>query len=116
MWGETVNAVFDNAGAQVLRSLAGVYHVPGEDKEFDCTICVRGDDFLAERQDAELDYVHSVWSDNCGVMDAGSIGPECPGEVRYFKRSIGYTEKLTETGLPGFYWKADPKNTQELTN
>ncbi len=52
--------------------------------------------------------------DNFEVTDSGHIGPGRPGEVRYLKRVIGYTDTLPETGKPGYYWKADPKHVKEL--
>jgi hypothetical protein len=114
MWGETVNAAFDDAEAIVLRSVCGVFYFEETVADSDCTVCVHGDDFLGEGNEKELDRVHEVLSANFEVTDAGAIGPGCPGEVRYLKRLVGYTETLPETGLPGFYWKADSKNIMEL--
>ncbi len=81
MWGETVNAAFDDAGVQVMRSLHGVFYFPGAGADSDCTVCVHGDDFLAEGNEAELEFVSAVLSENFEVTDAGSVGPGRPGEV-----------------------------------
>ena len=37
-----------------------------------------------------------------------------PGQARYLKRIIGYTEDLPEIGVPGFFWTADPKQVDFL--
>ena len=42
------------------------------------------------------------------------IGPGRPGQTRYLKRIIGYTEDLPEHGGPGFFWTADPKHVDFL--
>ena len=37
-----------------------------------------------------------------------------PGQTRYLKRVVGYTDKLPETEEPGFFWTADPKHVDFL--
>ena len=88
---------------------------PGQD----ATACCHGDDFLAEGFEEQLLELNSLLEKSFEVTRTAFIGPGKPGQVKYLKRIIGYTETLPDDGEggggePGFFWAADSKHVDYL--
>ena len=115
MWGETVRAVMDSGGWHCLHSVPNAYCFPfdGLHEDGSSSVC-HGDDFLAEGSERTLSELDRLLSEHFEVTAGNMIGPERPGQTRYLKRIIGYTEDLPEHCGPGFFWTADPKHVDFL--
>ena len=115
MWCETVRAVMDSGGWHCLQSVPNAYHLPadGHHEDDSSSVC-HGDDFLAEGSERTLSVLDRLLSKHFEVTAGNMIGPGRPGQTRYLKRIIGYTEDLPEHGGPGFFWTADPKHVDFL--
>ena len=115
MWGETVRAVMDSGGWHCLQSVPNAFYLPVEGhREDDSSSVCHGDDFLAEGSERNLDELDELLNEHFDVTAGNVIGPGGPGQVRYLKRIIGYTENLLDNKGPGFFWTADPKHVDFL--
>ena len=102
MWGETVRAVMDSRGWHCLQSVPNAYYLPadGHREDNSSSVC-HGDDFLAEGSERTLSELDRLLNEHFEVTAGNMIGPGRPGQTRYLKRIIGYTEDLPEHGGPG---------------
>ena len=101
-----------------MQSVPNAFHLPAENSkdghhEDDASVC-HGDDFLAEGSERTLNELDRLLRQHFEVTAGNMIGPGRPGQARYLKRIIGYTEDLPEIGDPGFFWTADPKHVDSL--
>ena len=103
MWGDTVRAVMDSGGCHCLQS------VPVTTKMIRAQFAIVMTSWL--RVLSELDR---LLNEHFEVSSGNMIGPGKPGQTRYLKRIIDYTEDLPEHGGPGFFWTADPKHVDFL--
>ena len=93
MWGETVRAVMDSGGWHCLQSVPNAYYLPADGhQEDDSSSVCHGDDFLAEGSERTLSELDKLLNEHFEVKAGNMIGPGRPGQTRYLKRIIGYTE------------------------
>ena len=87
---------------------------PIEDIDGDATAVCHGDDFLAEGYEQELNELDDLLNQYFEVTAGDMIGPGKPGQTKYLKRIIGYTDVLPDGGEAGFFWTADPKHVDYM--
>ena len=107
MWGESSDgfrwmALFA-VGAECVLLAAYGHH------EDDSSSVSYGDDFLAEGSERTLSELDRLLNEHLEVTAGDMIGPGRPGQTRYLKRIIGYTEDLPEHGGPGFFLDGRPQ-------
>ena len=113
--GETVRAVMDSGGWHCLQSIPNAFYLPMDGhREDDSSSVCHGDDFLAEGSKRNLDELDELLNEHFEVTAGSVIGPGRPGQVRYLKRIIGYTENLPDNRGPRFLLDCRSKHVDFL--